>query len=293
MNPLLAAWLCWAVIGFSSVVGKYAASVVSPALLVFLGCLTALVFLSPWLSKNCQWGVLFAKEYRFSWWIIGTLGTAVPFTILLWALHYTTPGNAAILQQTELIYSLIFSAVFLKEKITPKQLLACLLIAGGAVLILLKEKYRAHWVGDLMIIGSVWTLQAASCTAKKLPPHLDPRVITAARSLYALPLLIVLCLFTAAKNSLFLEPGRLLAVVLIYTGLLKYSAAMIWWYRAIGRLPLSKVTAIYLSYPILTLLLSSVLGLEKIHTYQWVGLALTLAGAYWISFIIVKEQEKQ
>lgn len=292
MNPLLAAWLCWAVIGFSSVVGKYAADVISPALLVFLGCLAALALMSPWLSRNRQWGVLFAREYRRSWWIIGTLGTAVPFTMLLWALHYTTPGNAAILQQTELIYSLLFSAVFLKEKISFKQLLACLLIVGGAVLILLKEKYRAHWVGDLMIIGSVWTLQAASCTAKKLPPHLDPRVITAARSLYALPLLMVLCLFTAAKHTLFLEPGWLLAVVLLYTGLLKYGAAMIWWYRAIGRLPLSKVTAVYLSYPILTLLLSAALGLEKTHAYQWAGLALTLAGAYWISFIIIKEQNK-
>ena len=67
---------------------------------------------------------------------------------------------------------------------------------------------------------------------------------------------------------------------------------MSWWYYAIHKLHLAKVTAIYLSYPVLSVVLSILLGLEKPYFYQFAGLALTLAGAYYLTRITQKEQEK-
>ena len=64
---------------------------------------------------------------------------------------------------------------------------------------------------------------------------------------------------------------------------------MVVWYKAIRALDLGKVTAIYLSYPVLSLLISSVLGLEQPTTPQLLGLAITLAGAYWVSLTVKKE----
>jgi drug/metabolite transporter (DMT)-like permease len=64
---------------------------------------------------------------------------------------------------------------------------------------------------------------------------------------------------------------------------------MVVWYKAIRTLDLSKVTAIYLSYPVLSLVISAALGLEIPSPHQLLGLLITLAGAYWVSLTVKKE----
>lgn len=288
-SPLAAAWVCWAIVGLSPIAGKYAVGVISPVLLVFLGTLIGVLYFLPWITKNNKWGELLVKETCWKFLFIGTFGTALPFTILLVALHYTTPGNAAILQQSELLYSLLFAAVFLKEYPSKSQLAGCMLIILGAALILVKEHYTPRWTGDLLVVGCTWMLQAGSTVAKKLPKHLDYRLIAMARNLFALPALIVILAVCACTDTLLLKPNTQMLAVLTYTGLLKYGLAMVVWYKAIRALDLSKVTAIYLSYPVLSLVLSVLLGFDKATPYQLAGLALSMAGAYWVSLTVKKQ----
>lgn len=289
MNPLAATWLCWAIIGLSPIAGKYAVGVISPVLLVFLGTLIGVLYFTPWITKNHKWGELLAKETRWKFLFIGTFGTALPFTISLLALHYTTPGNAAILQQSELLYSLLFAALFLKEYPTKSQLAGSALIVLGVAFILIKEHYTPRWTGDLLIVGSTWMLQAGSTLAKKLPAHLDYRLIGMARNLYAIPALLIIVAVLAWCDTLVLKPNLQMFSVLTYTGVLKYGLAMVLWYKAIRMLDLSRVTAIYLSYPVLSLIGSVLLGLERVTPYQISGLLLTLSGAYWVSFLVKKQ----
>lgn len=289
-SPLAAAWVCWAIVGISPVAGKYAVGVISPALLVFLGTLIGVLYFTPWITKNKKWGELLVPETRWKFLFIGTFGTALPFTISLIALHYTTAGNAAILQQSELFYSLLFSAVFLREFPSKAQLAGSALIVAGVLIILVKEQYTPRWTGDLLIVGSTWMLQAGSTVAKKLPKNLDHRVISMARNLFALPaLVLILGVMWLLKENFTLIPNAQMFSVLAYTGIFKYGLAMVVWYKAIRALDLSKVTAIYLSYPILSLLISAVLGLETPTVYQLIGLAVTFAGAYWVSATVKKE----
>ena len=289
-SPLASAWVCWAIVGLSPVAGKYAVGVISPALLVFLGTLTGVLYFTPWITKNKKWGELLAPETRLKFLFIGTFGTALPFTISLIALHYTTAGNAAILQQSELFYSLLFAAVFLKEFPSKAQLAGSALIVAGVLIILIKEQYTPRWTGDLLIVGSTWMLQAGSTVAKKLPKNLDHRVISMARNLFALPaLVVILGVMWLLKENFTLLPNAQMFSVLAYTGIFKYGLAMVVWYKAIRALDLSKVTAIYLSYPVLSLLISAVLGLEIPTVYQLIGLAVTFAGAYWVSTTVKKE----
>ncbi len=289
-SPLTAAWICWAIVGLSPIMGKYAVGLISPVVLVFLGTLLGILYFAPWITKNHKWGELLAPQTAWKFLFIGTFGTALPFTAFLIALHYTTPGNAAILQQSELIYSLIFAAIFLKEFPSRGQLGGSALIILGVLIILLKEQYTPRWTGDLIIIGSTWMLQAGSTLAKKLPKHLDYRVIGMARNLFALPaLLVILGVMYVLGEPFTFKPTATAWVVLGYTGILKYGLAMVVWYKAIRALDLSKVTAIYLSYPVLSLLLSAALGLDTVTLHQVLGLLITCAGAYWVS-LTVKQQ---
>jgi len=290
MNPLTAAWVCWAIVGMSPVAGKFAVGVISPALLVLLGTLIGVIYFTPWVTKNHQWSELFARRTFWKFLFIGTFGTALPFTISLIALHYTTAGNAAILQQSELLYSLLFAIFFLKEYPSKGQLMGSALIVLGVLIILVKEQYTPRWTGDLLIVGSTWMLQAGSTVAKKLPKELDYRLISMARNLFALPALcVILAVMYFMKQPFTLKPVLNMFLVLGYTGFFKYGLAMVVWYKAIRALDLSKVTAIYLSYPVLALLLSALFGLEIPTGHQLIGLAITMAGAYWISLTVKKE----
>jgi drug/metabolite transporter (DMT)-like permease len=290
MHPLLAAWICWAIVGVSPIAGKYAVGLISPALLVFFGTLIGVIYFAPWVTKNHQWGELFDKQNIGKFLFIGSFGTSFFFTICLIALHYTTPANAAIFQQSELIYSLLFASVFLKEIPSKEQISGSALILLGVMIILVKERYTPHLVGDLMILGSTWMLQAGSTMAKKLPKNLDYRVIGMARNLFALPtLIIILAVMHFMGQPFTLKPTLQMFAVLGYTGLFKYGLAMVVWYKAIRALDLSKVTAIYLSYPVLTLVLSALLGLDHPTKHQILGLFISCAGAYWISMTIKKE----
>lgn len=290
MSPLTAAWICWAIVGLSPIAGKYAVGIISPVLLVFLGTLIGVLYFTPWVTKNHQWKNLFHAKTCWKFLFIGTFGTALPFTISLIALHYTTPGNAAILQQSELIYSLLFAAILLKEFPSRAQLTGSLLILTGVLIILLKEHYTPRWTGDLLIVGSTWMLQAGSTVAKKLPKELDYRLIGMARNLFALPaLLIIVTVLIYLHEPFTWKPVLKMFLVLGYTGFLKYGLAMVVWYKAIRALDLGKVTAIYLSYPVLSLLLSALLGFETPTHIQLLGLVVTLIGAYYISLTVKKE----
>lgn len=290
MSPLLSAWVCWAIVGLSPIAGKFAVGVISPVLLVFLGTLLGVLYFTPWVTKNRQWGNLLARRTWWKFLFIGTFGTALPFTVLLVALHYTTPGNAAILQQSELFYSLLIAAIFLREIPSKSQLTASALIVAGVLVILLKEQYTPRWTGDLMIVGSTWMLQAGSTVAKKLPKDLDYRLIGMARNLFALPaLLVILAVLAALHEPFTLKLNMQMFSVLGYTGIFKYGLAMVVWYKAIRALDLSKVTAIYLSYPVLSLALSTLLGMDTPSLHQGLGLLITCAGAYWVSLTVKKE----
>ncbi len=289
-SALSAAWICWAIVGLSPIMGKYAAGLISPAVLVFWGTVLGVLYFAPWITKHHKWGELFARNTLGKFLFIGTFGTALPFTVFLIALHYTTPGNAAILQQSELIYSLIFAAIFLREFPSRGQLGGSALIVLGVLIILLKEQYTPRWTGDLLIVGSTWMLQAGSTVAKKLPKHLDYHVIGMARNLFALPaLIVILSVMYALHQPFTFHPTPTAWMVLGYTGLMKYGLAMVVWYKAIRALDLSKVTAIYLSYPVLSLLLSCMLGMDTISWHQVIGLVISCAGAYWISLTVQKE----
>ncbi len=289
-SALTAAWICWALVGLSPIMGKYAAGLISPAVLVLLGTLLGVVYFTPWVTKHRKWGELFRRSTCGRFLFIGTFGTALPFTVFLIALHYTTPGNAAILQQSELIYSLIFAAIFLKEYPGKGQLGGSALVILGVLIILLKEQYTPRWMGDLLIVGSTWMLQAGSTVAKKLPKELDYHVIGMARNLFALPaLLVILGGMYLWHQPFTFTPTPTAWVVLGYTGILKYGLAMVVWYKAIRTLDLGKVTAIYLSYPVLSLLLSAALGLDTITPHQVIGLVITCAGVYWVSLTVKKE----
>ena len=73
-------------------------------------------------------------KYAFPATILGSF-----FALILWvsAFKMTSINSAAILNQTNTIFIVIFATLFLKEKFTIRRLLATILGMGGSVVVLL------------------------------------------------------------------------------------------------------------------------------------------------------------
>ena len=293
LTPLRAIWLTVGVNSFMPILGFLAAGRISPVLFAFLGSALGFACFLPWIIQN---GMI--KEYfKPGLWAqllgIGFFGSALPIVALVIALRYTTPANAAILGQVEVIYSIILTSIFLKEKITAKQLAGTALVLAGTMLIVLKERFTFRWTGDLIMLVVPLFYQLSHLLSKKLPKEREHMFVASARTLFATLSMVpffVLGFFTPVFH---IEPSlKMLGIVLVWgLGLTALNNVLL--YKAILNMDLSKATAIVLSYPVFTALLSSAFGIEKVQSYQIIGLILALTGAIWVTLLVRKQENPE
>ncbi len=282
LSPLLAIWLSCLCTATNVVISKIATPFVTSALFLLVACFTACVVLSGTVGTR-GWKRILSADVRWKGLGMGTFGTALTMTVFMVALNYTTPVNSAVDNQFEIIYSLILSALILKERPTLKQIGGSLLILLGVILIVLKGGYTQA-KGDFLILGSLWMFQVSHIFAKKLPADLTAPQIAAARAFYAMPALAVLL------GALYLIQGPLLfngtAILwgtIIGSAVINYVIGNILWYHAIRNMDLSKATAIILCYPVFTFILSVLCGQDTLSLYKIFGMTLAVGGAYLVT----------
>lgn len=294
VSPVIAIWIAWFITAANLVVTKFAVPYATSALFMLVSCTIASLCFLPHIRKTDGWKILFDKKVWPQCLAMGTFGTALPMTIFMIALNYTTPTNGAILNQFEIIYSLILTYFLLKEKPTGKQIGGSLLIILGVGLLLYHAGMSVQLKGDLMIIGCLWMFQLSHIFAKKLPAHMDPHLIAAARAMFALPALAVLVLCLAVfQGPLLFEVNATLVWTLLFSAVANYFIGNTFWYRAIRNMDLSKATAVILSYPVMTFILSVLLKQDTVTTYKVAGMLLAMGGAYIVTGIIKQQGERK
>lgn len=294
ISPIIAVWIAWFATAANLVIAKAAVPYVTSALFILLACLLACAFFLPYLVKDGHWKILTQKEVWPLCLAMGTFGTALPMTVFMIALNYTTPVNGAILNQFEIIYSLILSYIFLKERPNLRQIGGSVLIILGVGLLLWRAGTTIQLKGDLIIVSWLWMFQVSHIFAKKLPKQMEPQLIAAARVLFAIPALLVLVTYLALFQGPFLfESNATLWSTLFLCAFVNYFLGNTYWYRAIRNMDLSKATAIILSYPIMTFVLSVFLGQDTISIYKVLGMILAVGGAYVVTGIVKQQGEKK
>ena len=309
--PVYAIWLACVATASNVVVSKLATPYVTSAVFLFFACAIAYLCFCFVLPQEERLR-LFDKDVRGKALGMGTFGTALPMTIFMVALNYTTPVNSAIDNQFEIIYSLILSAIILKERPTLKQIGGSMLVLAGVILIVIKGGTYVQAKGDFMILSSLWLFQLSHIFAKKLPADLSPRQIAAARAFYAMPALAVLIfalrliqgplLFSGVPTAwgslgnsyyiVFPHGALMLWGTLLFSALINYFIGNTFWYTAIRNMDLSKATAIILSYPVFTYLFSALVGEDDFTLYKIIGMILAVGGAYIVTATVKKGDVK-
>ncbi len=292
-SPIVAIWIAWFVTAANLIVGKFAVPYITSALFLFLSCAGAVLCFVPHIQKVNGWKLLFDKKLIWQYLGLGTLGTALPMTVFMIALNFTTPTNAAILNQFEIVYSILLAWLLLKERPTLKQIGGSLLVISGVTLLLWQAGFSVQLKGDLMIIGCLWMFQLSHIFAKKLPAEMDPQLIAAARALFALPALFLLIIYIVCTQGIIFIPVPTLWWTLIFSAVINYFLGNTFWYYAIRNMDLGKASAIILSYPVMTFVLSALFGLDKITIFKVLGLMLALLGAYIVTGIVKTQGERK
>ena len=294
ISPIYAIWLAWFITAVNVVISKLAVPYATAALFLFGTCALAALVFRIYFGNSGEWQNLFRKDVWPKALMMGTFGTALPMTLFMIALKYTTPVNASIANQVEMIYSLILAAILLKERPTLKQIGGSILILMGVVLIMVEGGTSLQLKGDLIVVGYVWMYQISHIFAKKLPADLKPQTIAAARAFYALPALgiLVLCWPLLDGPVFFTANSITLWWVLVVSAIANYFLGNTFWYQAIRNMDLSKATAIILSYPVMTYILSVAFGQDKITWVKITGMVLAIGGAYIVTGILQKGVKK-
>ena len=287
ISPVYAIWLAWFATAVNVVISKLAVPYATSALFLLLVCLLASICFRIYFGKSGLWQALFRKDVWPKALAMGTFGTALPMTIFMIALNYTTPVNVAVANQFEIIYSLLLSAIILKERPTLKQIGGSILILLGVGMIILEGGTTLQAKGDLLVISCLWMYQVSHIFAKKLPSDLPPQVIAAARAFYAIPALAVLCIALALfQGPLLLNVhASTLWLVIAASAVINYFLGNCYWYQAIRNMDLSKATAIILSYPVMTYIVSVLFRQDRVTFYKVLGMILAVGGAYIVTLL--------
>jgi drug/metabolite transporter (DMT)-like permease len=289
MPPLPALLLDWVITALWPLVAKSGTRLYSGVLFAMGGLVIGTTLISPWLFAQGRLKRIFSRRMAPSLFMMGTF-SGIASVIYISATAYTTPANAAIMAQIEVIYSALLCAYFLREKITGQQIAASALVMGGAAIIMSKDLTSVRWKGDLMILATPWMFQVSHIFSKRLPKDLDPVTATAGRLIFGVAAMTPFAVWAWARGGAWTwsaEGVRLLIIQGIFMSCLNF----VLWYMAILRMDLAKATAILLSYPALTLVFSWALGAEPISGVQVAGLVVTMSGAYWMTMLLLKAQK--
>lgn len=262
--------------------GKYVVAELSPLQMTFSRWLIAVFLLFPiaHFVERPQWSSVW-KEWKILL-LLSLLGVAGYNYLLYEALQFTTSMNAALVNAMNPALIVLFSALFLRERISLANGFGLLVSLFGVLLVLtegrLQQIFQTRYnLGDLLMLLAilVWTLY--SILGRRIR-SLPPISATAVCALMALILIFPFLLTSGVKLSL----SRDAAIGILYMGIFPSVGSFIFWNASIREIGASRA-GIYLNLiTVFTAVFSMLLG-KPITLAQVLGGLLVFAGVYMTS----------
>ncbi len=247
-----------------------------------LFCTGAVVFATlctiPLLWHTGELSLIVDPRYRGRLFMVAMAGTVMTSLTLTYGLTRIGAVAGVLLLQTEPVYSLILSTVFVGERPSGRQMLATATIlvgigsvfAGGG-------SFSPLWASAIIFTTPLFW-QASHVMGLKLMPPLTPISMTGGRFFYA-ALVLTAMLLLFRRDSLGQLPDPTSLGVMIVTGFFIYFLSGLTWYGAINRLSLAWTTALVVpGIPILSILFAVMFLGERATAREVVGILISVGG---------------
>lgn len=274
--------------GLAIVVNKFFVVQIDPLLFTALRALfIGLVFfvISSYFSKSKKFNKV-SWKYLLS---IGIIGGGLAFWLFFTGLKLTTAGRAAFLHKTLPIYAVVFAFIFLKEKITKKQVIAFAVMLFGLILIESTKISPGVRMGDLLILGATILWAVENTISKKAMLEKESNwVVTFSRMFFGSLVLFAIIFISGKTGLLFSLTSQQITYIAISAGFL--FLYVLTWYWGLKYINLSKASTILLISPVISLFLGSLWLGEQVFVLQAIGSGLILAGAYVVMTKVKSER---
>jgi drug/metabolite transporter (DMT)-like permease len=217
-------------------------------------------------------------RYRGRLFCVAMAGTVMTSLTLTYGLTRIGAVAGVLLLQTEPVYSLILSTIFIGERPSARQMIATATIlvgigsvfAGGGAL-------SPLWAAAIIFTTPLFW-QASHVMGLKLMPPLTPTSMTGGRFFYASIVLASMLLLFRRDSIVQLADPTTLGVIVV-TGFFVYFLSGLTWYGAINRLSLAWTTALVVpGIPILSILFAVMFLGERATTREVVGILISVSG---------------
>ncbi|MEM2913417.1 MAG: DMT family transporter, partial [Candidatus Bathyarchaeia archaeon] len=220
---------------------------------------------------------------------IGVVGTSIPVSMVYYGLSLSPISNTFLLQ-TEVIYSMILSRLLLKERINGWQILLSVSAFLGVFLITTEGTLKEISVGDILFLLAPFFFQCGHVVAKNLMKIVDPIVTVMFRLLIGglapLPILIL-------SGLNLLEDVRDIATgsgIMIAGVSVSYAIGNSFWYYSVKNINLSRATAIIITYPLISMVLSILTLKEGLSPIKLLGITVTFSSILGLSLLRGKSE---
>jgi len=242
-------------------------------------CISGLFF-ALFISFKKQWHEL---KIRSAWMdiLLTSLFIGVGFYALLFiGIQKTSAGNAGILGQLEVLFSMLILGLWKKEQLKKGHIIGALLMVVGGILVIYKGSFALN-TGDLIVILATTLPPIGNYFAQKARKKVSSSFIMFARSVISgFSLLILAILFEPMINTQTLKTSIPFVII---NGIFLLGLAKILWIESIHRISISKAVALDAVGPACTLLFAYWLLNETPTGWQIVGFIPILMGVWLLT----------
>ncbi len=264
-------------------IGNGLFEVMTPAAFAFVESVTSLIILLFIYGAMPEWKKLRKldhKQYLILIFYALIASLVAPF-LFYWGWSMTLPNNVFLLGRSEMLFTAILAAVWLREKVTVEQIIGIIIMFLGIFMIAIEGKFQAISIGrgELIILLSCIIWAVASVIYKKHLEKIPMELILIIRFFISSFVFIFLFAFFIPFESLFLKAFTIQQFLqLIIYSVVTVIIAKFCMMKAMKAISLILWSAIALSAPIFGFLFNYLLLGEIPEIYHYAGGGLIVLG---------------
>jgi len=262
------------------VIMRYGAENIDPMLYCAGSMTVAASILATAMWRRGEIGSLISRRWTPRLVALSMAGSVATSLTLIFGLRRIDAIAGVILLQSEPLYSLLLSTIFLGERPSRRQLMAtaAILIGIGSVFHAGRAFSPLSAAGLVFVTPLFW--QTSHVISLGVMPPLSETCVTGARTIFASVVLVAIFLLGGAGSVAELDDPRVLAVIFV-TGAFIYVLGSLTWYGAINRLSLAWTTAFTIpGVPMLSFLFAIIFLGEHPSVREVLGMLVAVAGVF-------------
>lgn len=211
--------------------------------------------------------------------VVAMVGNMAPFSLLAWAEEDITSALTAVLNASTPLFTAVFSAIALRERLRPVQIGGLVVGISGVTLAAglgASDLHGSSLAGSLAAVGAGACYGIAFVYMRRNLTGLPPLVAATEQLTMGAVLLAPFAIATSAIDGVALTPSRIGAIVML--GAVGTGLAFVLNYRVVGELGATRASLVTYLVPVVAIAAGVIVLGEPFGWRLVVGAGLTIAG---------------